>query len=338
MLPATITYYIVGPEAIRLIDMDEFDSGVGSAFGQGSAAGGFNNVSLQASVFSIEANSIGQPYVAAGQFTTTATAVKPAVHREGIAVTNEFSGVADADEAGDLIEGGADEIPISGLYAINSNGYGSLSITSENLGDVAFLGMYMVDPTINVNDPNNPVGGGGALVVDLDDFLSGTGVLVPQTDPSSASFTGPYAFGAQVFNGGSDTATEVDFLGQGVVTDGALTGTGLLNDPGFTLAESSDGQYTGVTYSGTAVPSGDFPGRYTILLDSEDPFTVNFDDSSQQFTVVLYQASGGQLVWMEGDNFSLFGGPLQQQGSLSGIPQPAAKKGAAKTKAQTKKK
>jgi hypothetical protein len=54
----------------------------------------------------------------------------------------------------------------------------------------------MTDPNLNLDDPNNTAGGGGALVLDLDGNLgleSVTGVLIPQTGTTTASFTGNYA-------------------------------------------------------------------------------------------------------------------------------------------------
>ena len=89
---------------------------------------------------------------------------------------------------------------ISGIYSIANggiNGYGSLTV--NGLGDFVTLGIYMTDPALNLNDPNNTAGGGGALIADLDRNVVGTGVLIPQTDTATADFTGNYAFGAQDF-------------------------------------------------------------------------------------------------------------------------------------------
>ena len=66
--------------------------------------------------------------------------------------------------------------------------------------------------------------------------LNGTGVLIPQTDTATASFAGTYAFGAQADNDarGPNLGWEFDFVGQGSVSSGALSGaTGLLSDPFF---------------------------------------------------------------------------------------------------------
>ncbi len=217
---------------------------------------------------------------------------------------------------------------ISGSYSIASNGYGSLTITPGDLGDVSALGIYMTDPNLNLNDPNNTTSGlGGALVADLDTFLNGTGVLTPQTDTSTASFAGNYAFGAQDF-WGCNGVCEFDLVGQGSVTSGVLTGTGLLSDPFFAFGASATN--SGATFSGTATPDGSNVGRYTMI-----PFDIAAVAGSPfGFTVVIYQASGAQLFWVDLDTDFLSLGSCQQQGSLTGLP--AARGAAAKTKAKRK--
>src|ERR1019366_3909391 len=98
----TIKYYIVGPEAIRIIDVDTADSFVGSAFGQG--AGAFSNASLGSSVFGVESNFWGSSlYAAAGMFAT-------------VPGRGTLQGVANNDEDG-VVESGA---AISGTYSIAS--------------------------------------------------------------------------------------------------------------------------------------------------------------------------------------------------------------------------
>jgi hypothetical protein len=319
-LAITLAYYIVGPEAIRIIDVDpsvsgvSSDSFVGSAFGQG--AGAFDNASLGSSVFGVESNSFAPLYAAAGMFTT-------------IPASGTFSGVGDNDEAG---LGGpvVSDSPISGTYSILSNGYGGLTITNGGFADVIDLGIYMTDPNLNLNDPNNTASGlGGALVADLDVTLNGTGVLTPQTDTAAASFSGNYAFGAQVYNGLSSSGWEFDFVGQGSVTGGVLTGTGLVSDPFFTFSGNPTDPRS--TFSGTATPDGAHPGRYTMFAP---PLAITAGGSTIDFQVVVYQASGGQLFWLDEDVLSLSLGPLEQQGSLTGLP--AARGAPGKTKAKRK--
>jgi hypothetical protein len=315
-IAATLVYYIVGPEAIRLIDVDSTDSAVGSAFGQGS--GTFTDASLGSSVFGVETNSDAVEYTLGGMFTAPAAGT--------------FQGVMDLDEQGSVGSGA----PISGDYSISNtvsgvtyNGYGSLTITSW--GPFA-LGVYMTDPNLNLEDPNATSGGGGALVVALEPyFAGGTGFVIPQTDTATASFAGNYAFGAQDFYTGNP-GWEFDFVGQGSVASGVLTGTGLVNDP-FCFFVFSPGIYTGVPFSGTATPDPANAGRYTM------PLTITAAGSSFSLQVVIYQASGAELFWVEEDSNDvfpndqvstpMFSGFLQQQGSLSGLP--AVRRHAAKT-------
>jgi hypothetical protein len=325
-LSASIVYYVVGPEAIRIIDMDGSDTAVGSAFGQGDNT--FDNTSLLTSIFSVQSNSAGFPFTAVGQIVPSGgDAVRAnAIRSEGQAVTNEFSGTADVNETADsqLDPFFLEAATINGTYSIQGNGYGSLTIGSSNndqLLDVANLGIYMVDPNINVNDPNNPSGGGGALVADLDVNVAGSGVLVPQTNPAPGVFAGNYALGLQDFAPGNG---EFDFVGfaQDVTpatttTSGTFTGAGTVSDPGQLLVS---GQFTdtGTFSSPFSLDTTNSAGRY--LMNS---FTVDVGDGAFQipYGAIIYQASGGQLFWMEngGDQFntniaeSVFGGQIQQQ-------------------------
>ena len=315
-----VNYYTVGPEAIRLIDVDMTDLGVGSAFGQGTSAGSFGNASLKTSVLALASNNgFVIRYAAVGVISTSNTS----------SPTANFSGVGDINELDNGIVVSAS--PVSGTYSIGMNGYGSLTITNAGLGNVKSLGVYAVDPTLNINDPNNTANGlGGALVVDLDAFAGftgqandavGTGALVPQKDPSTASFAGNYAFGAADFVGG-EAELEYDFVGQGSVTGGVLSGTGLVSDPSFAL--TSKATDSDVLFSGTVVPDGKGIGRYTMATPNELVLTINgiaFD-----FTTVIYQASGEQLVWLDenvdgsGSPTNLFNGTLQQQLTATPFP------------------
>jgi hypothetical protein len=320
-----LNYYVVGPEAIRLIDVDNpntgngnDDSAIGSAFGQGT--GTFSSASLGSSVFGVESNSFGALYAAAGMFTTDGNGDLTT----GIADDNEFG-------YGLLVP----KATIAGTYTIQSNGYGNLTIAAGDLGDVSVLGMYMTDPNLNLNDPNNTTSGtGGALLADLDGFtLNGTGVVTPQTDTSTASFAGSYAFGAQAFNTASSEflGWEFDLVGQGSVNSLSLSqATGLVSDPFIIFnATPPDGTDT-ATFSGTAAPDHLNPGRYTITLG------MAITGVDPAYGTVIYQASGNQLFWIDEDENgdSVFLGPVEQQGSLSGLP--AAKKGAARTKLKRK--
>jgi len=316
-----ISYYVVGPEVIRIIDVSTTQAYVGSAFGQG--AGSFTNASLAGnSVFAILDN--WDSAATAGQFSTSNTSSNPA----------NFAGVGDDNELGNGV--GALGALISGTYSIGSNGYGSLSVTSGNLGSVTTLGVYMTDPTLNLSDPNNTTsGGGGALVLYLDAILlGGAGVLVPQTDTSTASFdNNSYAVGAQNANFFTACFCEFDMVAQGSTTAGALSLTGDVSDPFFTLTAGGTGLYAGSTFTGT--PQGN-AGRYSMLQanTTPNPLAGTINGVAWSFDLAIYQASGGQLFWIEVDNAGVWLGPIEQMGSLTGLP--AARKPAAKTQAKLK--
>jgi hypothetical protein len=344
---APLNYYVVGPEAIRIIEVQVEAQAVGSAFGQGTNATYASNASLggpcpsnpaqMCSVFGIAGNPVVGGVGALGQFSTSNTGSNPA----------DFSGVGDYNQQS---EGGIRSAAalISGTYSIASNGYGSLTITAGDLGDyLSVLGIYMTDPNLNLNDPNNTTGGGGALVLDLDGGgeaggLAGTtGVLIPQTDTATADFTGNYAVGAQDFNSFNPTnqfcpnpayeLCEFDLVGQGSVASLVLSGTALISDPELILTTNATDS---VVFSGTPLADTNNPGRYTMSPGNNppNPFQLffNYGVPTRDLDLVIYQASGGQLFWLETDNNGVWLGTLQQQGPLTGMP--AARKAAAKSK------
>lgn len=299
----SLVYYIVGPEAIRLIDVDPLDTGVGSAFGQGASAGSFSNTSLGSSVFAIESNDVitGHPYAVAGQFTVPSSGT--------------ITGIEDDNE---VEYGASDTGSISGsTYSIANNGYGSVTLTFE---DILSLGIYMTDPNLNLSDPNSQVGGGGALLAEMDGgVFAGTGVVIPQTDTAAADFTGAYAFGAQaLYTGGG--GGEFDFVGLASVPSGTLinNGVGIASDPGEYIDEESPTTISFVPFSGNLTADGSNPGRYTMLGGSN---RLNFGLNEEVFNVVIYQANGDQLFWVDLDGPSglAYLGPVQQQGSLSSL-------------------
>jgi hypothetical protein len=304
-LPSAINYYVVGPEALRLIVVGPgLCSGVGSAFGQGASAGNFSNASLGNSIFGVQSNANIESYLyaAAGMIVPNAS--------------GSFQGVADDNEEGAL----ASDATISGSYNISSNGYGRLTISPGQLGDVSVLGIYMIDPTLNLSDPNNTTSGlGGALVADLDTFINGTGVMIPQTDTSTGSFSGNYAFETHNYNAQGQAGWELDSLGQGSLTNGIFDGLGFASDPSIFFYFGSGITNSGVIFSAAVQPDTVHAGRYTLTgnglsVTLPGRGTYNFQ------TVFIYQASGQQLLWIDEELLTLFLGSFQQQGSLVGIP------------------
>jgi hypothetical protein len=304
-IATSINYYAVGPEVIRIIDVDSVtsDNVVGSAYGQG-AVPAFTTHSIGDSVFAVANPFTG--YAAVGQFKTSAG--------------THFNGVGDLNELNNGVQLTAQTI--HGTYTLASDGYGAMTF-NPTYGDVSVFGIYAVDPALNILDPNATTDGGGALVAEMDENLVGTGQLVPQTDVVVADFSGYYAFGAQ---GGTDAdgLFEFDFVGAANVTQpgGSLVGTGELSDP-FAALTGIGPTYTGVAFTDAAVPDGAHPGRYTInpLTLSNDGFTADIS-----LTVTTYQASGDQLFWIEVDPDSYFGGSLEAGAIPSGLAKKAAPK------------
>ena len=235
---------------------------------------------------------------------------------------------------------------VSGTYTIASTGYGSLTFkvnqnTFLGFGNIASLGVYMTDPNLNLEDPNNPTGGGGALVIDMDEFTltsgafpGGAGVIIPQTDTLTATtdFNGPYVAGWQIYNNGS----EFDMISQGSMTSGgSLSLTGLVSDPFFSLG-TPDPTSSADTFTGPPLPDPKNPGRYS-MISSKDSLTSVIDTVPvvPSFDLVIYQASGSQLFWLGDGTASnpppyVFFGPLELQGSLTSLT--AARKSAMKAK------
>ena len=169
-------------------------------------------------------------------------------------------------------------------------------------------------------------------MIDMDSFdftnplPGGTGMMVPQTDNATASFNGNYIAGWQNFT--SDL--EFDMISQGSMTaDGTLSLTGMVSDPFFTQS-TPDPTSTTDTFSGDPKADTKRVGRYTMLSGSH-LLTGNIDGTSGLgFTMVLYQASGAELFWMDYDNVNYSAaavGPLEQLGSLAGVPAASKPKG-----------
>jgi hypothetical protein len=309
----TLSYYVIGPQAIRLVvtaptatDTNPGPTAVGSAFSQGSG-GNFSNSSIGNSVFIDQANAGGALYAAVGQIVPSA---------------GNFTGVADVNEMlSGLPPDFADAVAIGGTYSIQLNGYGSLTINPATpLLDVTMLGVYAVESSVNVNDPNNASGGGGALIVDLSPTIAGVGVLVPQT--ATTGFTGNYVLGLQDLIPTTEASGEVDFVGN-AVAGANLVGSGTLSDPGdlFGLGPVDTASFS----APIAADTTNTAGRYEI-----SPFTVTVNGNGAPIMIPdmanAYEASAAQLFWIEDGadgQSSVFGGQIQATSTLGAA---AAKK------------
>jgi hypothetical protein len=106
-----------------------------------------------------------------------------------------------------------------------------------------------------------------------------------------------------------------------MVSGGNLSLTGMVSDPFFSLG-TPDATSGGDTFAGTPTPDTKNPGRYTLLTNKASIATVIDGTTGPNFDMVIYQANGDQLFWLDYDTnletVSL--GPIEQQGGLSGLP------------------
>jgi hypothetical protein len=293
----TVNYYTVSPKVFRIVETELGSTAVGTAYSQG-ANPSFTNAAVGASAFSL-GEGFGF-YAATGQFKTdvagAASGQSGSIPSEAVA-TNTFTGVGDLN---DLFGSLLPAAHITGTYTLAANGYGTMTFNaigaSPGFGDVVTLGLYAVDPTINMLDPNDTTNaGGGVLLAEMDTNLAGTGVLIPQTDTTFAEFTGAYTFGAGGLTG---APAGFDFLGEATVAAGSLSGTGAVSDP-FAALTSTAGEFSTVTFTGTATADADNAGRFTFdpLALSGTGFTSPVNSS---FTA--YQANASQLFLVQMDS------------------------------------
>jgi hypothetical protein len=324
-ITTTVNYYIVSPEVLRLINVDATDTAVGSAYGQGAAQGTFDNTSIGTSVFSVAGVDDLVLYNVVGQFNAVPNEAdaKPkanirSVHPEGGPILGTFAGIADVNES---VDGGpiVTAEPFSGTYFVGTDGRGSMNFTVGPTDDIAAFGVYAVDPQLNILDPNNSVPGlvNGALIVELDANLIGSGLLIPQvtsTGPVISDIAADVVFGAQgngsVPGAGSTTIiNEFELLGAAATDgDGGFAGEGFIDDPFGIITGVVIGD-DGSTFNATFTDDGEGIGRYT---SGEGGFVATTSgDDSIQFTTTAYDANGSQLFWIETDSDFTWGGSIQ---------------------------
>ena len=271
------SYYIIGVEALRMIETDGSRVAVGSAFGQGALAGTASAASLNGNfVFTISSGAAGATFSAAGIMNPNGRGTIP--------------GFADINET----QGSVTSQAFTSNYSLGSNGYGRIAITPGATQDVLTLGLYITDPQLNLNDPNNQNGGGGALLADLDAKVVGAGAAVPLL--SGATVKGNFAAGFQ----GEPAGGEEDFVGAASTSVNApLSGTGSWNQLFGT------GQASGVPFSVTLTADLAHAGRFTASVALNGGATTN--------SFVVYQATSQLLVGAEVDAGQPGVGTLQQQ-------------------------
>jgi hypothetical protein len=276
-------YYIVNAKAIRLIEVDQaFFLTSGSAYTQGTGSLTVANLAGNSVIAEEGSTTNGSGSLGlAGQMTVDSNG-------------NGTAGFMDINDGGSVGNGSITGSTFSNFSAAR----GMLALGGSVSSTVVNFQVYLVDPGVNILDPNSSSGGGGALLLDADDNAIGTGELIPQT--TGAQFNGNYGLNLQAFTTSSSqnaVCIECDLVGQ-VAASGSttLTGTGDLNNFGTLVPAEA--------LTGSIAADSSNPGRFTGSLN-----LANFGT----FNLSYYQASNSQLLMVETDTGQVGTGVVVQQ-------------------------
>ncbi len=283
----TFAYYIVGPQTLYLTEIDTGGVTIGQSYGQGSGTFSASSVT-GANVFDepVSFTAIGAANMA-GQFTSNAPALT------GVVDYNVNGRVDGLNPNPSITQPPTPEV-LNGTYTIASSGYGSVSVTVGGTTDFATYGIYVTDPTLNLNDPNNTTGAGGALIVELDGGTLGTGFIVPQTATALSTVNAADSFSAIVAILSPDEF--LDSTGQFVFSSGMFSGTGNVNDFNLAAAPPVDTENSAVPISGVITADTANTGRYTVVISL--PVIGGGNSANNR---VEYVANGGFAVGMDSD-------------------------------------
>lgn len=311
------SYYVIGPEVMRLLgcdgDIDGKGTGsgaldnlyIGSAYGQGvKNAGTFTTASLNgsyvikdASVFPDSSLNGTTPanadvyFAAAGMLSAQNGAVSGFLD----ASSSSTASFAPAYNKGQAVANATFNVqsPTQG-----TGGNGILSLPAANTAGISVIGVYFVDPNLNILDPNNTTSGlGGALIVNLDATNLGDGILIPQGTVSTP-LQGNFAWLQQSFN----ASGEQDAVGQFVIAaNNGISGTAYVND----LLNTKQTPAAALTGNLTADPS--HAGRFAVTI------TTSLSGSQTTYTLVLYQIGSLGYAVVQTDASQLGTGTLQIQ-------------------------
>jgi|CZKD01.1.fsa_nt_gi hypothetical protein len=294
----TYAYYLVTPEVLRLTSMTNlgYAGNTGSAYGQGTV--GTTNAALTGSFvfgdlgFDVPGNGIGS----AGEFTTDGNG-------------NITAGIMDLNDSGNS---GTLDLGLSwasSSYSISGSARGTVTGPSGQTYNV-----YLTDPNLNLLDPNNTSGGGGALILETDSTFSAIGMLVPQPAPSSATLQGPYAILLSDQN--NPAHSDGGFVGDFVVGTGAgtFTGEGAFQGQGTNNATLIVGPL-----AGTFAADASHPGRFTGSITTTPAFPNGALGGTTPGTeqVSYYLASGSQGFVVETDSSAPVTGLVEVQDPAS---------------------
>jgi hypothetical protein len=291
-------YYLVTPEVLRITTITNtgFAGNTGSAYGQGSVA--TTSAALTGSYvftnfgFDVPGNAFG----AAGQLTTDGSG-------------NISSGIEDLNDSANSVLTLAQSLA-GGTYVISGSPRGTITGSNGQTYNV-----YLTDPNLNLLDPNNTTGGGGALFLETDATYSSIGMMIPQADPATAALDGPYALLLSDQNGlkNSDGGF-VGSMGTSSTTPGTFSGEGAFQGQGTNSATLIVGPL-----SGTFGADSSNPGRFTGTISTTPAFPTGALGGTTAGTeqVSYYMANDSQGFVVETDSIAPVWGILESQPSTT---------------------
>ena len=290
----SITYYVVSSKVLRVFENSNVSFTGGSMYSQGSSA-----TALAGSyVYQHSGWSSAGRTIAVGQFITRA---------------NALSGISDANSGGLSTITPATGVSVLGTFS--NPALPTIQIGLDDAAGVNNFNAYPVDPTVNILDPNNPTGRGGALLLHTDSNINGVGILLPQSSPQV--FSSSYAL--NLVNAiAATTPNEVDLVGI-LSSDGDAIFAGATNLADYTQ-NSGPNPMLNAPLSGTfTTPAA--TGRSTASFSvtslangySFPTGTATTTPTKSTFNVAIYQASSSQAFVVETDNQAIAAGQMIQQ-------------------------
>ncbi len=290
-------YYIISSKVLRILEGDNISFVGGSAYAQGSST---TNIALSGKyVYQHHGWTNPTPgrIVAVGQF-----------NADGMG--NVTTGLSDSNSGGTpttVIKGTA----VTGTYMISGSPSGTLNLTDA--AGTSTFNLYLVDPALNLLDPSNSSGGGGALLLHTDASIIGTGILIPQVVSGPPTFSQNHV--VNLINSVDSTipanVNELDLVGR-LASDGVANFTGPADygqSSAFTPVAVAGNMLAG-TFAADTVNPGHFTGSFTFGAGAAFPF---ISPTVSTFSLSYYQASSSQALVIQADTSADSWGYLLQQ-------------------------
>jgi hypothetical protein len=295
----SFVYYIISPKVLRVLEGDNISFVGGSAYARGSAGSTIAALSGKF-VYQHHGWSSAGRTVAAGQFSADGAG-------------RVTAGMSDSNLGGSptIVNTGKS---VTGTYMISGSPSGTLTL-SDAAGTSTF-NLYLVDPALNILDPGNSTGGGGALLLHTDASIIGTGILIPQVVSGSPSFSQNQGLNLanSVDPPNMVNVNEVHLVGR-LASDGAanFTGTADYAQNGAYFPNVVKGNTLSGTFAADSVNPGHFTGSFTLGTDPTIALFPFIAPAVSMFQVSYYQASASQALVIQTDTSADAWGYLLKQ-------------------------